>query len=72
MSTMEITLAAARVNAGLTQTEAAAAIGVSQVTISNWETGKTSPKMSIVPIIADLYKIPVHGLLFAQKYQLKK
>lgn len=67
MKDWKITLAAARVNAGLTQTEAAEKIGVSQITISNWETGKTSPKMSIVPIIADLYKIPVHDLLFAQK-----
>lgn len=67
MKDWKITLAAARVNAGLTQTEAAEKIGVSQITISNWETGKTSPKMSIVPIIADLYKIPVHDLLFARK-----
>lgn len=68
MKDWKISLEAARVNAGLTQTEAAAAIGVSQVTISNWETGKTSPKMSIVPTIADLYKVPMHDLLFAQKY----
>jgi len=67
MKDWKITLAAARVNAGLTQTEAAEKIGVSQTTISNWETGKTSPKMSIVPTIAALYKIPVHDLLFVQK-----
>ena len=67
MKDWKITLAAARVNAGLTQTEAAEKIGVSQITISNWETGKTSPKMSIVPTIAALYKIPVHNLLFVQK-----
>jgi DNA-binding XRE family transcriptional regulator len=67
MKDWKITLAAARVNAGLTQTEAAEKIGVSQITISNWETGKTSPKMSIVPTIAALYKIPVHDLLFVQK-----
>lgn len=68
MKDWKISLEAARVNAGLTQTEAAEAIGVSQVTISNWETGKTSPKMSIVPTIADLYKVPVQDLLFAQRY----
>ena len=67
MKYWKISLAAARVNAGLTQTEAAEKIGVSQITISNWETGKTSPKMSIVPTIAALYKIPVHDLLFVQK-----
>ena len=67
MKDWKITLAAARVNAGLTQTEAAEKIGVSQITISNWETGKKSPKMSIVPTIAALYKIPVHDLLFVQK-----
>ena len=68
MKDWKISLEAARVNAGLTQTEAAEAIGVSQVTISNWETVKTSPKMSIVPTIADLYKVPVQDLLFAQRY----
>lgn len=68
MKDWKISLEAARVNVGLTQAEAAEAIGVSQVTISNWETGKTSPRMSIVPAIAELYKVPMHDLLFAHRY----
>ena len=67
MKDWKITLAAARVNAGLTQSEAADKLGVSVTTVFNWENGKTSPKMSIVPTIAALYKIPVHDLLFVQK-----
>lgn len=36
----KITLAAARVNAGLTQAELAEKMGVSRATINDWELGK--------------------------------
>jgi len=42
----KITLKAARVNAGLTQTEAAEKIGVSATTIQNWESGKKDLRYS--------------------------
>ena len=44
LDTNKITCKAARINAGLTQKEAAEKIGVSVSTIKNWETGKTYPK----------------------------
>ena len=40
----KITLAAARVNAGLSQQEAAKALGVSVATLQNYESGKTVPQ----------------------------
>ena len=42
----QISMAAARVNAGLTQAKVAKKMGVSNVTILNWEKGKVTPKPS--------------------------
>ena len=39
----QISLRAARIDAGLTQKQAAEQIGVSNVALANWESGKTSP-----------------------------
>lgn len=44
-----------RLRAGLTQVEAAAALKVSQPTISSWETGTAYPTGSKIPAIARLY-----------------
>lgn len=41
---IQISLAAARVNAGLTQNDMAQKMGVSNKTIVNWEKGKIRPK----------------------------
>lgn len=53
---MRITLEAARVNARLTQAEAARRIGVNKKTLSSWERGKTVPKTDKVQIICATYQ----------------
>lgn len=60
----KITLKAARVNANLTQTEAAKRIGVTRDTISNWETGKSSPNVRIFKVIEKVYGVPYDSLNF--------
>lgn len=50
----KISLAAARVNAGLTQTELGDKIGVSRQTVANWETGATTPRIEKAQLIADV------------------
>lgn len=55
----QITLAAARVNAGLTQQEAANAIGVDKSTLLSWEKGRTSPPSNRLKQLSELYKMPV-------------
>lgn len=48
-------LAAARVNAGFTQTEAARRLGVDQSAVSFWESGKKRPRAVMLVKLADLY-----------------
>ena len=52
---MKITLEAARVNVGLTQSEAADRIGVDKKTLWSWEKGKTVPKIDKIPLICATY-----------------
>ena len=54
----KISLAAARVNAGLNQQEAAKALGVSVATLQNYESGKTVPQRGNVQKIERVYKFP--------------
>ena len=55
----KITLAAARVNAGLSQKTAAERIGVSTATLRNYECGKTSPGWDTVKKIEQTYGISI-------------
>ena len=59
---LQISLAAARVNAGLTQKEVAEKMGVSKVTIISWEKGKTLPNIATARKLAELYEIPLDNI----------
>ena len=59
----KISLKAARINARLTQVEAAERIGVTKETIINWEKSKSEPKLKQVKRLADIYNIPVELLI---------
>ena len=61
---MEITLKSARINAGLTQEEAAKRIGITKDTLSNYERGKSFPDVPIIKKIEDAYGIPYSNLKF--------
>lgn len=54
-----ITLAAARVNAGISQKDAAKLLGVSPSTLRNYESGKTSPGWDTVRKIEKAYGISI-------------
>lgn len=58
MKKIKISLAAARVNAGLTQTDVAERLHISKQTIVNWEKGKTKLKVAEFEMLARIYKIP--------------
>ena len=53
----------ARTKAGLTQKELADKIGVSDKTISKWETGKSLPDISYYETLCDALNIKVNELL---------
>lgn len=55
---MKITLKAARVNAGLDQSDVARALNVNIATISSWETGKTNPSLENFKKLCKLYEWP--------------
>lgn len=53
----------ARINADLTQEQAAEALGVSRQTISNWENERTYPDIISVVNMSDLYRVSLDHLL---------
>lgn len=57
MAEIQISLAAARVNAGLTQEDVAREMSVSKSTVVNWEKGKIRPKPANLKMMCDLYSI---------------
>lgn len=50
-------LAALRKSKGYTQQEVAEHLGVSNKTVSSWETGASCPDISILPVLAELYDV---------------
>lgn len=64
---MQISLKAARVNAEMTQREAADRMGVDVSTIISWENGKTSPKAIQLQQLCDVYGVESVDFLFLQK-----
>ena len=49
----------ARLAAGLSQSDLAKRLGVTQSTIALWETGKTAPKRSMMPKLAAALRVTV-------------
>lgn len=59
MKEVKISLAAARVNAGMTQAEVAKTLRVSPNTLVAWEKGKQIPNFRTLYTLSGLYKIPI-------------
>ena len=68
---VKITIKAARVNASLSQKEAADRLGVSNKTLGNWEKGITFPPADKIPAICELYGVPYDMLNFLPADSLK-
>lgn len=62
MENLKITLAAARVNAGLTQNEVARKMKVSRQTIMKWEHNKLIPKPAEILMLSQIYNIPIDNI----------
>jgi transcriptional regulator with XRE-family HTH domain len=57
MSEFRISLAAARVNANLSQDDVAKILNVSNKTVGNWERGVTIPNAATMMALSRIYKI---------------
>lgn len=68
---VKISMRAARVNAGLSQKEAATRLGVSNKTIGNWENGVTFPPADKILEICKLYSVSYDNLNFLPDDSLK-
>ena len=62
--TPQITIKAARINAGYSQKEAAARLRVHPVTLSKWERGISMPKANQIDDICNLYGKTYDMLIF--------
>ncbi len=56
-------LAALRKSKGYTQQEVADTLGVSNKTVSSWETGASCPDISMLPVLAELYSVTCDELI---------
>ena len=66
----KISLEAARVNAGFSQKAAAKALGISNKTLSLWESGKAYPKADKIVAICTLYATPYDRINFTPNNSL--
>ena len=65
-------LKAARENAKLTETEAAALLQIAPATLHKWETGETSPAMDKAIKLAGIYCLPLEKLAFNKDENRKR
>lgn len=68
---MKITLAAARVNRGLTQKELAQMLGISNKTLCSWEKGKSYPSVIQLQLLEKILGISYENLDFVPGFSLK-
>ena len=67
MADIQISLAAARVNAKMTQQQVAAYLKVGKQTIVSWEKGDSQPKIAQARALSNLYNIPLDNIFFAEQ-----
>ena len=62
MDTLKISLAAARVNAGMTQEEVSKELHINKGSVVNWEKGKSIPSFATLTCLSNLYGIPMENI----------
>lgn len=69
---LQISLAAARVNAELTQEEVAKEMGVDRSTVRRWEKGEKVPDYDETKMLAKIYHIPLDNIFFGKRTRKKR
>lgn len=67
---LQISLAAARVNAEMTQEQVAEKMNVSKQTIINWEKGRVVPGVPEIAMLSEIYGMP-QDYIFLPCYSTK-
>ncbi len=67
MEKLQISLAAARVNAGMTQDDASKAMKISKNTLVNWEKGLSEPTITQGRKLSELYNMPLDNIFLPTK-----
>lgn len=67
MENLQITMKAARVNAGYKIVEAAKKIGISPTTLIKWENNPETVSPEKQRIISETYNIPIDNIIFLIK-----
>lgn len=65
--TIKISLAAARVNANLTQDDVVKRLKITKNTLVAWEKGTSEPKISQARELSELYNMPLDCIFFANE-----
>jgi DNA-binding XRE family transcriptional regulator len=64
---IKLSIRAARIDAGMTQPQAAKELGVCTSTIQNYEGGRYPPPFSAVEKMSALYGVPIENLYICKK-----
>lgn len=64
---IQISLAAARVNAGMTQEDVAREMKVGKQTIVSWEKGHTEPTISQMRRLCEIYNLSIENIFLPLK-----
>lgn len=67
MADFQISLAAARVNANLTQEDVAKTLHITKNTLVAWEKGMSEPKISQARQLSELYNMPLDNIFLPSK-----
>lgn len=67
MEKLQISLAAARVNAELTQSQVAEIMNVDRSTIRRWEKNKKVPNFDEIKKLSEVYHIPIDCFFFGKR-----
>ena len=64
---IRISLAAARVNANLTQDDVVKKLKITKNTLVSWEKGLSEPKITQARELSQLYNMPLDNIFFANE-----
>lgn len=69
-ATIQMSLKAARVNAGFTSKEAAEAAGVHYQTLTKYEKDSSDIPFSLLDELSKLYQVPINNIFLGKEYEL--